>query len=212
MIGYKNELTYSPINTYTPFKYDKIVDIPISIIMDSDNNYHLLWFKHFNIPLVTLCKYPTVSNQTVYKDKKPIRLNIIGSSKYIINKEAYDIIKDVNELDKTIICDIPSFLKQLSSTSMPIINDMKTSQNVLTDINIEKTYKIGKFTYTNKVININYLINKKLPKSIINADIPIDIFIFMKHGAIQLFNLSTKYGQNQLNKAVKEGYIIRNNL
>jgi hypothetical protein len=215
MIGYKNQLVYSPINAYTPFKYDKIIDIPISIIMDSDNNYHLLWFKHFNIPLVSLCSYPTVSNQTIYKDKKPIRLNIIGSSKFIINKDAYDITNDINQLDKSIICDIPSFLKQLSNSSMsitPILNDIKISQNMLSDIAIENTYKIGNFTYTNKVINILQLINKKLPKSIINADIPIDVFIFMKYGVIQLFNLSTRNGQTQLNKAIKDGYIIRNSL
>jgi hypothetical protein len=94
----------------------------------------------------------------------------------------------------------------------PILNDIKISQNMLSDIAIENTYKIGNFTYTNKVINILQLINKKLPKSIVNADIPIDVFIFMKYGVIQLFNLSTRNGQTQLNKAIKDGYIIRNSL
>jgi hypothetical protein len=215
MIGYKNNIVYSPINVYTPFKYSKIVDIPISIIMDNNNDYHLLWFKHFNIPLTSFCNYPKVSNQIVYTEKKPIRLNIIGSSRFIIDKNAYDIMDDINLLDKSLICDIPSFLKQLSNTSIsitPILSQMNTDNEKNEKNDVTKTHKIGKFIYTNKITNIDNLINKKLPKHILNADIPIDIFIFMKYGVIQLFNLSNKDGQIQLNKAYKNGFIIRTNL
>jgi len=209
MIGYKNELLYTPINVYTPFKYDKLVDIPILIIMDITNNYHLLWFKHFNIPLVTFCKYPTVSNTIIHKDKKPIQLNIIGSKKYIINREPYDLLDDINQLDKNLICDLPTFLKQLSNINIAMIPILNETNKKNDSINIEKTYKIGKFNYTNKITNIDNLVKKKLPKSILTADIPIDIFVFMKYGAIQLFNLSTKNGQIDLNKAYKNGFIIR---
>jgi hypothetical protein len=212
MTGYKSELIYSVINVYTPFKYNKLIDIPISIIMNNNNNYHLLWFKHFGIPSTSLCNYPKVNNQIIHNDKKPIKLNIIGSSRYIINKEPFDIITEINTLDKSLICDVPSFLKQLSNSHLSITPTLSKMNNKNDNINIEKTYKIGKFTYTNKIINIDKLTKKILPKSILNADIPIDIFIFMKHGAIQLFNLSNKLGQAELNKAYKNGFIIRPNL
>jgi hypothetical protein len=210
MTGFKTQLVYTPINVYTPFKYDKIIDIPICIMMNNQNDYHLLWFKHFNTPLSSISNYPNISNQTIHIDKKPIRLNIIGSNRFIINKEAYDIMNDITQINNSIISDIPLFLKQLSNTQFSN-NTISQNNNIDNNpnSNIHKTFKIGNFTYTNKVININNLINKKLPQSIINAHTPIDIFIFMKYGVIQLFNLSTKDGQILLNKAYKDGFIIR---
>jgi hypothetical protein len=213
--GYTSELYYSPINVYTPFNYNNVKTIPIFIIKNINKSFHLLWIKYFGLPANYSCNYPKVSNKTIHTDKKSITLNIAGSSQFIINKSPINIINLLTQnIDKHIIYDLPDFLKKFSNTSI--------NQSILSKNNINNNsggnnenniiYKIGKFSYSNKTNNIASLSNKNLPKHILNSDIPIDVFMFNKHGAIQLFNLSNKQGQINLNKAYKNGLIIRNSL
>lgn len=209
MVGYKSQLYYTPINTYTYFKYDKMMDIPIGLIKNSDNKYNLLWLNHFGKPSTSTITYPSTKNQIVHTDKKPIRLRIGTSLKYIIDKEPYNLMKDIENLDKSMIYDLPEFLKHLQTSNLAVFIPTRKTEYQGGSLTNDKTYKIGNFTYTNKIRKIQDLYKKNLQSSIINADIPIDIYSYMKYGAIQLFNLSTKDGQTQLNKAYKEGYIIR---
>jgi hypothetical protein len=168
----------------------------------------LLWFNQFGSPSVSTIPYPSTKNQIVHIEKKPIRLSIKGNSKFIINKEPYDLLMDIVNLDKLMIYDLPDYLKHLEHSNLNTYIIPKT-QYQGGSINNEKTYKIGKFTYTSKVHKIHDLIKKAIPLSVKNADTPIDVYLYMKFGNISVFNLSTKDGQNLLNKAYKEGYIRR---
>jgi hypothetical protein len=215
MTGYKSKLYYSPLEIYTPFNYDKISDIPLCIISTSNNKYSLLWFSHFGSPVASLCDYPQVSNSAVHQDKKTIILKQSGSSKMIINKTPTNILGDILSMDNLKTDSLPEFLKKLDNTTKVSLNtEGIQSGGVLTNtptiiINEAKTYKIGKFIYTDKVLKIAELEKKKLPNNIKLSDIPIDIFLYMRNGTITLFNLSDKKGQQSLNKAYKDGFIIR---
>jgi hypothetical protein len=211
MTGYKSKLYYSPLEIYSPFNYGQIEDVPLCIISASNNNKcHLLWFSHFGSPATSLCDYPHVSNTAVHHDKKPITLKQSGSSKMIINKEATNLLADILSVDNLKTNSLPEFLKKLDATSQST-TQVTVQQGGATQIivNESKTYKIGKFNYTDKVLNIAELEKKKLPNNIKLADIPIDIFSYMKDGTVALFNLSDKKGQQSLNKAYKDGFIIR---
>jgi hypothetical protein len=207
-IGYKSQLFYTPINTYTYFKYDRMMDIPICLIRNSENKYNLLWFNHYGKPSISLISYPTTKNQIVHNERKPIRLRLSGSSKYIIDKEPYNLMKDIENQDKTMTYDLPEFLKYLETSNLIGYIPTKTEYQGGSIVN-ENTYKIGKFMYTGKVKKIDELAKKKLQANIKNATTPINVYLYMKYGILQLFNLSTKEGQSLLNKAYKEGYIIR---
>jgi hypothetical protein len=209
MTGYKSKLYYSPLEIYTPFSYDKMVDIPLAIITTSNNRCHLLWFSHFGSPATTLCDYPHVSNSAIHQEKKPITLKQSGSSKMIINKSPTNLLADILSIDNLKANSLPEFLKKLDNTSQNNTQVMSQQSGGQIVINESKTYKIGKFIYTDKVLKIAELEKKKIPNNIKLADIPIDIFIYMRNGDIKLFNLSEKSGQQSLNKAYKDGYILR---